>query len=458
MEASCALTISPEPRHSPSSAAAAFSSDLSIGISGSINPFSRLNAGTLVIVPASGLAGLGTTERIKAAGLSPSVVPLTNGIVTPSIIGQENDPARSGDFLTYNSTAGLLKGTYSASTSLQSAGSTAVFNASGPQTLTANAAVYALKNNGQTINLNGKTLTLGSTAVADAAGVICNGGSITGGTLSVASGREIAVYTSLAGGAITSNIGSATAAIFLTTFGSGALTLTGSTFGTILANSGSLRFDGTLIGGIDLGRSAAISGNGKVSGRVAGGTISPGNSAGIFTAGSTAQTTPVSVSTAYAFEFTSLGAPIFSTPTASGNDVLRLTDATAPFGSALTADNEIAVYFNLTTGVHLGDTFFGGFFADKNAAFEGTILGALWRVFLADPLGDTEFNGVKYRASGDSVDVSTVPQTANFGAGNVNGYITRVTIVPEPGVMVSLLAGMAGLLGGAGSRRSHPRR
>ena len=85
-------------------------------------------------------------------------------------------------------------------------------------------------------------------------------------------------------------------------------------------------------------------------------------------------------------------------------------------------------------------------------------VGALWRVFLASPLGDTDFNGTKYRASNNGVLVSTVPQTANFGAGNVNGYITRVTIVPEPGVMASLLAGMAGLLGGAGFRRRHPRR
>ena len=45
--------------------------------------------------------------------------------------------------------------------------------------------------------------------------------------------------------------------------------------------------------------------------------------------------------------------------------------------------------------------------------------------------------------------MSTVPQTANFGAGNVNGYITRVTVVPEPGVAASLLAGIVALLGGA---------
>ena len=157
--------------------------------------------------------------------------------------------------------------------------------------------------------------------------------------------------------------------------------------------------------------------------------------------------------TAFDFEFTRLGAPTFNTPAASGNDVLRLTDLTAPFSSALTAENEIAVYFNLTTGVHLGDTFFGGFFTDKNAAFEGSIFGAKWRVFFADPLGDVDFNGTKYRASTDGLAVSTVPQTANFGAGNVNGYITRVTVVPEPGVAASLLAGMAALLGGAGRRR-----
>jgi MYXO-CTERM domain-containing protein len=37
--------------------------------------------------------------------------------------------------------------------------------------------------------------------------------------------------------------------------------------------------------------------------------------------------------------------------------------------------------------------------------------------------------------------VSTVSQTANFGAGDVNGYVTQFTAVPEP---------RAALLGGLG--------
>src|SRR4030095_6522274 len=116
---------------------------------------------TLLIAASGGLAALGTSEKLRAAGFGSQPIPLTNGIITPVIVGQDNDANRSGDFLTYTTTAGVLRATYSTSTVLQSAGANAVFNATTPQTLTANASVYALKNSGQIINLNGRTLTIG---------------------------------------------------------------------------------------------------------------------------------------------------------------------------------------------------------------------------------------------------------------------------------------------------------
>lgn len=419
---------------------------------GSSNPFFRGSFSTLVLAPSGGIGALGASERLQNGSLTPGLIPLVNGIFNPSLVAQDNDVAQSADFLTYNATIGFLKAAYSAGTILQTAGAQAIFNATTPQALTADASVYALKNNGQGINLNGKTLTLGAGGLTSPGGLIFNGGSIMGGTLARASTNEIIVYTSLAGGAISSSIGIVTAPVNLTAFGPGVLTLTGDTIGTIRVNSGRLNLGGVLTGGIDLAPAATLSGTGKVTARVAGGTVAPGNSAGILTAGSTASAVTSSVTTSYAFEFTSLGTPDFGSPAASGNDVLRLTDLTTPFGSALSSANEIDVYFNLTTGVHLGDTFFGGFFTDKNAPFDNSVLGATWRVFLADPLGDIDFNGTKYRASTDRVAVSTVPQTANFGAGNVNGYITRVTVVPEPGVAASLFAGICALFFGARRR------
>lgn len=298
--------------------------------------------------------------------------------------------------------------------------------------------------------------------------MILNGGTIAGGSIALANSSfgtgELAIYTSLAGAGITSNF---TAGIFphkLTTFGPGLLTLSGNVAGGLTINSGSVRIDGTVTGSISLFGDGTLSGTGKSASAIGGGHISPGNSAGILTALSV-QTSVTSTPsngvfdsgppsfTAYAFEFTSLGLPVFNAPGASGNDLLRLTSASTPFGSALAADNEVALYFNLAAGVNIGDTFLGGFFTDKNAPFDGSILGATWRVFLADPFGETTFNGIKYSASPNGVLVSTIPQTANFGAGNVNGYITKVTVVPEPGTG-ALLAGAAVLLGFARRRRA----
>ena len=80
--------------------------------------FARGSSATLVIAANGGMAGLGTTEKLIAA-TGPQPIPLTNGIVTPAILGQDNDASRSADFLTYNTTAGLLRAAYSASMSLQ---------------------------------------------------------------------------------------------------------------------------------------------------------------------------------------------------------------------------------------------------------------------------------------------------------------------------------------------------
>ena len=123
--------------------------------------FRRGEKATLVIAPSGGMSALGVSERMKDASVLGTLDFLTNGIFSPAMIGQDNDANRSGDFLAYDTTAGLRKATYSTLTSLPINGFSLVFNATSPQTLTANAAVYALKNSGQTITLNGRFLSLG---------------------------------------------------------------------------------------------------------------------------------------------------------------------------------------------------------------------------------------------------------------------------------------------------------
>ncbi len=415
---------------------------------------------TLIIAASGGFISLGVSERFKF---------LKSGSIDANVIvGQDNDPLKSADFLSYDQTSGYVR----------RAGTDFTLD-----TLTTNLQFLSLKNVGQNLNLNGHTLSIGSGFDAGSPGVlILNGGSISGGTLtsppvtdSSNRANELAIYTSLAGATISSDLGVTplrlVSAVAFTKFGPGVLTLSGNVthpLAPMRLNSGGIKLDGTIpftsfTIGIDIANGATLSGSGTTNGNVTGGIISPGGSPGILTVGSTGSKSPSSSFTSYDFEFTKIGEPIFSSATASGNDVLRLTNS-VPFSlsgsnSPLTSENVINIYLSLGSGVQAGDTFLGGFFTDMNAPFAGSILGATWRIFIADPFGDTIFNGIHYTAYAGTAQISTVPQTADFGAGSVNGYITRVTgvtSVPEPGA-IPLLAVSAGLLAGVRRRRTGAR-
>jgi autotransporter-associated beta strand protein len=333
-----------------------------------------------------------------------------------------------------------------------------VFNATTAQSLTGAATVYALKNSGQAITLGSNTLTIGDKVATHQAGLIMNGGSISGGTLAFGS-AEGTVYTSLAGGSISSAI---TTTGGVTTFGPGVLTLSGTSnyTGGTTVNGGTLKINGSIAGNVTLGIGATLAGSGAVAGSVAGGLISPGSSPGILKAGSTSPSVTINstsnvttVSTNYAFEFTQTGQPNYNSAASSGNDLLHLTSATAPFSGALTSSNEIDVYFNISTGVHANDSFFGGFYTDQNAAFDSSIQSATYKYFVQDAAGSTTFNGVSYSPyTANPVLVSTVSQSADFGSGPVNGYVTEVQVTPEPSTWFCLASG-AGLIAAARPRR-----
>jgi fibronectin-binding autotransporter adhesin len=182
--------------------------------------------GTLVIAPAGGTAAsnFGVNEIVTVTG----GVPTTNGIVNSSIIGQNNDSNASGDFLNYGAN-GFVLATYSGSTNINTAGSSAVYNAGtggNTNTLSGSFGVYALNAEAQTIDTDGNTLTVGDNISGHQAGVILNGGSIvdssTGGTLNFGL-DEGTIYTSKAG----SNGPPATPEITAIIAGSGGVTFFG---------------------------------------------------------------------------------------------------------------------------------------------------------------------------------------------------------------------------------------
>jgi len=254
--------------------------------------------------------------------------------------------------------------------------------------------------------------------------------------------------------------GSGTAIINGVVSGGGGLALSGSRLelngtstytGTTWVHTGRLAVDGSITAssGVILGTWGELSGSGAVSTISGSGSVHPGNSPGILTA----EAVDPAGGLDFFFEFTQLGAPIFSQPDGSGNDLLRLTGGT-PFVNALGANNDVAIFFDLATALAVNDVFRGGFFTDNNSSFNASILDGNFLFYLADPGGSINYEGTLYSLySGPLLfEVGTVAQIADFGSGDVNGYIMEITVIPEPAT-VALLLGLVALLGAIRFRR-----
>jgi len=271
------------------------------------------------------------------------------------------------------------------------------------------------------------------------------------GTLQVDAGKTVTLSGALVSSGAASINGSLTA---------GTTTVTGGRFSV----NGSLTSNATVSGGV-------LGGVGTISGTISGaGTVNPGNSPGILTA---AAVDP-SAGTDFVFEFSGT-APNYGDASASVNDVLRLTDPTAPFTSALTAANTKTLFLNfikdqLLLGAEGAITeLAGGFFTDAASDFAALLNNETWNnagfqvYVLGDGFGtDNALNGQGYYnwrnpamfGWDQSLFLSTVPQTADFGSGDVNGQVMLLTVaVPEPS---TLALGAAGLVSAAWLR--HRRR
>jgi hypothetical protein len=146
------------------------------------------------------------------------------------------------------------------------------------------------------------------------------------------------------------------------------------------------------------------------------------------------------------FEFNQTESPFYNSASASGNDVLRLTDAT-PFSSALSSQNVINIYLGVGT-IDLNDTFRGGFFTDTNLSFFSSLSNASFVYYQVNVSGPVVYNSVNYSVySGPySFQVSTVAETANFASGSVNGFVMQLQAIPEPSAAWLVGIGLAGVL------------
>ncbi len=211
----------------------------------------------------------------------------------------------------------------------------------------------------------------------------------------------------------------------------GTLTLSGTSSytGATWVHSGNLVVSGSIASSsaLLLDSPALLSGTGMVPTIEGTGTISPGNSSGILTATSIDPSGGLD----FDFEFTAASAPNFTSPSASINDLLRIT-AITPFENNLTANNEISVYLNVAS-LSAGQQFLGGFFTDENTDFIDAIKNAQVTTYLADPTGNVTFNGQTYSADTNplGLTLSTILQTANFGSGPISGRILQLQVVDQ---------------------------
>jgi len=202
---------------------------------------------------------------------------------------------------------------------------------------------------------------------------------------------------------------------------------TSSYTGATTVSAGRLAVDGSIAAssGVSVASGAELTGAGLVA---------PGNSPGILTSPSADFTGGLD----FAFEFTQAGVPTWSSATASGNDVLRLTDGTTPLIGTATGANAFNIYFAATS-----QTYLGGLFTDLNSSFETLIDDAAFNYFVRDAGGAITYEGFTYSvlSAGDVTRSTVQVASADFAGVTVTGgYAMQFVVVPEPSAW--LLAGL----------------
>jgi autotransporter-associated beta strand protein len=265
--------------------------------------------------------------------------------------------------------------TYTGGTTLSSgiillSGSGTLGSTSGALTL--NSGTFNINNiQTGTLDLNGTNQTVGNlTGIATGTGgVIRNNKTATNVTFTIGNGDN-------GGGHYAGTIVDHTAGtIALTKTGAGTIILSGANTYTGATNitGGKLLVNGSLTtaGALAVAGGATLGGSGSVGAIGGAGTVAPGNSPGILQAVSVDPTTGMD----FNFEMTQANLDlVWSTAAASGNDLLRLTDAAAPITAALTAANEVDVNFAINLAE--GDVIRGGFFTDENSDFSSLLSNA----------------------------------------------------------------------------------
>jgi hypothetical protein len=303
------------------------------------------------------------------------------------------------------------------------------------------------------VDMNGQGRVLRIDNATTFSGVISNsggGGLIFTNTTTTAGGRTLnmagaSTYT----GGTTLKSGNTTIPLNASGWKVTVSNTTGSAFGT-----GDVNFDGT---GNGAGLRSTLTGTGIISGTVGGNVQVTAGSAsalqgGMLTVGK------LNTATAMSFAFEATSTSLF-TGSAYNNDVIRATaTAGSPFTQALTSGNIIDIYLNAGSleGLNPG-VFQTGFFS----ASDFSLGSGTFNLFVQATGGTTTYNAETYQtwaeymaAKGTALGQSyTIGTTSATLASGDTGFISAVTIVPEPSTGAMLVFGLVGLVGMRALRR-----
>ena len=235
--------------------------------------------------------------------------------------------------------------------------------------------------------------------------------------------------------------------------------------GTTTVDAGTLAVNGSLLnsGSVVVNQNGFLGGSGSVGAISGAGTVGPGNSPGILTATSVNP----NAGTDFRFEFTALN-PTYSSATASGNDLLRLTSNSSPFaGGSFGAGNIISIYLNnstITDSLLAGQntSFSGGFFVDGTYGLAAALSPASFAYYTTSALlgtgsavnyGGTDYYLLNSEIAAKTTLSDTAVTGAGFATGTATGTLLTFNAVPEPSAQSLLAFGMAALVAVRSLRR-----
>lgn len=236
--------------------------------------------------------------------------------------------------------------------------------------------------------------------------------------------------------------------------------------GGTIVNGGSLAVlnttgSGTGSGDVTVNAGSTVTGSGKISGTVRGAGLVTAGTASTATSTAMLQVGQLDTSTAMRFAFEATSTSLLNA-SAYNNDVISATTtAGSPFTQALASSNIIDIYLNAgsLSGYDNGNAgvFQTGFFS----ASDFSLGSGTFNLFVQAAGGTTTYNAATYQtwaqymtatgtALGQSYTLSTTSATLASGD---TGFISTVTIVPEPSTGAMLVFGLVGLVGMRALRR-----